>query len=344
MPKSYFELPQAGQREILDEAFSETGRSPSVIEKDIWLTLVLQLLFAMPGRKAMAFKGGTSLSKVHGVIKRFSEDVDVTVDYRALGCEHSIPELLQLSGGQRKKVSDALIAQVGRYTRETVLPYLAEQLKSYGCAAECQLSVSDDGESIHVHYPAMAADAKGYLRDHVLVEFGGRNIIDPNAVHVIQPDIAGMFDGIVFPKAEQVVVLSPARTFWEKVTLIHAQCNKPIAEGKDRISRHWYDLSRLLNHEVGAAAKNDLELLDDVIALKSVFFNSGTAHYGKCVSGELNLIPDGENFARLESDYYAMERSGMLNGHFYPLGGIMEDLAALQEHVNQLARNRKAVG
>ena len=86
MSKSYFDLPKAGQREILDEAFAETGRSPSVIEKDIWLTLVLQLLFAMPGRKAMAFKGGTSLSKVHGVIKRFSEDVDITVDYRGLGC------------------------------------------------------------------------------------------------------------------------------------------------------------------------------------------------------------------------------------------------------------------
>ncbi len=344
MPKSYFELPQAGQREILDEAFSETGNSPSVIEKDVWLTLILQLLFDMPGRKAMAFKGGTSLSKVHGVIKRFSEDLDITLDYRGLGCEHSIPELLQLSGGKRRKVSDALIAEVGRYTREVVVPYLEGELSKYGCAAECKLAVSDDGESIHVYYPAMAADAKGYLRDHVLVEFGGRNIIDPNAVHTIQPDIAGMFEGVAFPKADGVVVLSPARTFWEKVTLIHAQCNKPIAEGKDRISRHWYDLSRLLNHEVGNAAKNDLELLDDVIALKSVFYNSGTAHYGKCVSGELNLIPDGENFDRLESDYYAMERSGMLNGHFYPLGGIMNDLAALQEHVNQLALNRVAAG
>lgn len=341
MPRSYFELPQSGQREILDEAFSETGRSPSVIEKDIWLTLVLQLLFAMPERKPMAFKGGTSLSKVHGVIERFSEDVDITVDFRGLGCNQSIPELLQLSGGKRRKVSDALLAEVGRYTRDAVLPYLSEQLQRYGCASECQLSVSDDGESIHVHYPAMAADAKGYLRNHVLVEFGGRNIIDPNAVHSIQPDIAGMFAEITFPNAEQVVVLSPARTFWEKVTLIHAQCNKPIAEGKDRISRHWYDLSRLLQHEVGAAAKNDLELLDDVIALKSVFYNSSTAHYGKCVSGELNLIPDAENFARLESDYYEMERSGMLNGHSYPLGSIMEDLAALQDHVNQLALKRK---
>jgi len=201
--------------------------------------------------------------------------------------------------------------------------------------------VSDDGESVHIYYPAVAADAKGYLRDHVLVEFGGRNIIDPNAVHTIQPDIAGMFETISFPKAEGVVVLSPARTFWEKVTLIHAQCHKPIPEGKDRISRHWYDLAMLLQHEVGAEAKNDLGLLEDVIALKSVFYNSGTANYGQCIAGEMNLIPGNENFARLEDDYYAMERSGMLNGHFYPLGGIMSDLTALQDHVNQLVLGRQ---
>ncbi|WP_423814697.1 nucleotidyl transferase AbiEii/AbiGii toxin family protein [Pseudomonas viridiflava] len=70
--------------------------------------------------------------------------------------------------------------------------------------------------------------------------------MDPNAVHSIQPDIAELFEGVAFPKTEKVVVLSPTKTFWEKATLIHVQCNKPISEGKDRISRHWYDLAMLL--------------------------------------------------------------------------------------------------
>lgn len=38
----------------------------------------------MPDRLPMAFKGGTSLSKVFGAIARFSEDVDITLDYRGL--------------------------------------------------------------------------------------------------------------------------------------------------------------------------------------------------------------------------------------------------------------------
>lgn len=338
MPKSYFELPEAGQREVIEEAFIQTGRSPNVIEKDIWLTLVLKLLFGMPGRKSMAFKGGTSLSKVHGVIKRFSEDVDITVDFRELGCQYSVPQLRELSGNKRKQESEALINAVSIYIRDTLCPYLNNELKNYGCASECVVSLSDDGESILVHYPTRASDTQGYLRDHVLVEFGGRNIIDPNEAHCIQPDIAELFEGIVFPRAENVVVLSPARTFWEKVTLIHAQCNKTIPAGKERVSRHWYDLAMLLQHQVGQTAKNDLELLKDVVALKSVFYNSATAYYDRCVSGELNLIPDQENLRLLSADYDAMGRSGMLNGHVYSMENIMADLQAFQTHVNELTR------
>ena len=335
MPTSYFELNPASQYELLSEGYTLTGMAPAVIEKDIWLTLVLQCLFSMPNRKAMAFKGGTSLSKVYGVIKRFSEDVDITVDYRELGCEQSLPDLLELSNRQRRLVSDSLILEVGRYVSKVVLPYLNRQFAEYGCARECHMTLSEDGESIQVHYPSRA-EAGGYLRDHILIEFGGRNIIDPNSAHTIRPDVADRFSSIQFPQAEQVVVLSPARTFWEKVTLIHAQCNKPIAEGRERVSRHWYDLAMLLQHQAGHDAKNDMALLRDVIQLKSVFFNSGTCHYDRCLNGNLNLIPDDGNFYRIEDDYYAMLNSGMMNGHDYPLGQIMQDLTDLQNHVNQL--------
>lgn len=335
MPTSYFELNPAAQTELLNEAFTATGISPMVVEKDIWLTLVLQTLFSMPNRKAMAFKGGTSLSKVYGIIKRFSEDVDITVDFRELGCDQSLPDLLRLTKGQRRRVSDTLIQEVSVYVRNFVLPFLKRQLADIDCAKDCEISLSEDGESIQVRYPTRAGTGE-YLRDHVLIEFGGRNIIDPNASHSIRPDIADHFQSVLFPHAEQVVVLSPARTFWEKVTLIHAQCNKPIAEGKDRISRHWYDLAMLLQHPEGAAAKQDIALLRDVVQLKSVFYNSGTAHYDRCLNGNLNLIPSDQNFSRLEDDYYAMLNSGMMNGHFYPLGQIMQDLSDLQDQVNQM--------
>lgn len=286
----------------------------------------------------MAFKGGTSLSKVYSLIKRFSEDVDVTIDYRELGCELPASELKELSSRKRSQLGDQLKAAAVQYVQETVHPYLQEQLKLIGGGEACEVVIrGEGGEELHVLYPSCVPNESGYMREYVKLEFGGRNLINPNAIHTIQPDIVEHFLDIMFPIAEGVVVLAPERTFWEKVTLIHAQCHKPIAPGKDRVSRHWYDLAMLAQHEIGKRAVADLGLLADVIDLKSTFYKSGTTNYEKCLEGELQLIPDAENLEKLREDYQAMQDAGMLNGHDFPLESIMSVLQELQDTVNQLA-------
>jgi hypothetical protein len=82
MADTFLRLPLREQAEILNGLAPELGRAAVVLEKDVWVCWVLQQLFQMPGRLPMAFKGGTSLSKVFDAINRFSEDVDVTLDYR----------------------------------------------------------------------------------------------------------------------------------------------------------------------------------------------------------------------------------------------------------------------
>jgi len=81
--QAFLDLAAEEQKEILQTVSPQLARSTSVLEKDIWVCWALQALFSMPGAHPMAFKGGTSLSKVYGVIDRFSEDVDITLDYRA---------------------------------------------------------------------------------------------------------------------------------------------------------------------------------------------------------------------------------------------------------------------
>ena len=83
MAEPFLSLGAAERADILRTAAARSGRSPVILEKDIWICWVLQALFSMPDPHPMAFKGGRSLSKVFGVIDRFSEDVDVTLDYRA---------------------------------------------------------------------------------------------------------------------------------------------------------------------------------------------------------------------------------------------------------------------
>lgn len=78
MSNNFFNLPQEEQSALIKQAGDQLDISDMIIEKDLWLCWVLEKIFALP--VLMAFKGGTSLSKVFGLIKRFSEDCDVTID------------------------------------------------------------------------------------------------------------------------------------------------------------------------------------------------------------------------------------------------------------------------
>ena len=56
--------------------------SPAVVEKDFWVCWTLNRLFQSPAMaQKILFKGGTSLSKVFGLIERFSEDVDLVLNW-----------------------------------------------------------------------------------------------------------------------------------------------------------------------------------------------------------------------------------------------------------------------
>lgn len=73
MPESFLSLDAHEQSQIYRALAPQLARSPVVLEKDVWVCWVLQTLFTLPGRLPMAFKGGTSLSKIFGAIARFSE-------------------------------------------------------------------------------------------------------------------------------------------------------------------------------------------------------------------------------------------------------------------------------
>ena len=53
---------------------------PQAVEKDLWVTIILQLVYTLPFADKIVFKGGTSLSKVFGKIDIFSEDIDLALD------------------------------------------------------------------------------------------------------------------------------------------------------------------------------------------------------------------------------------------------------------------------
>lgn len=334
MSKIFLQLPRDEQSKILRALGPALSRAPSVLEKDVWVCWVLQHLFVMPGRLPMAFKGGTSLSKVFNAIARFSEDVDITLDYRGLDPSFD-PFAEGVSKNQLKKFSEALKDYVRAHAQDVVAPYFRGALVEQFGAHACTVEVSEDGEQLRVHY-ATALESKGdYVGNSVLVEFGGRNVTEPNEDHDVRPDIAGHLAELDFPVA-QVSVLSPARTFWEKATLMHVECQRgEFRANTERLSRHWYDLAMLADCEIGALALGDRNLLADVVKHKKVFYNAGYANYDACLAGQLRLLPDTVVLTALHDDFRRMVDAGMFIGAPPSFDHIVERLRALEATINR---------
>ncbi|MPQ69338.1 hypothetical protein [Pseudomonas sp. MWU12-2323] len=89
-------------------------------------------------------------------------------------------------------------------------------------------------------------------------------------------------------------------------------------------------------HECGDRTQADLGLLADVIDPKSVFYKSGTTYYERCLSGELNLMPDAASQILLSKDYEYMQEAGMLNGHQLPMAEILAEIEGMQRKINSL--------
>lgn len=132
-----------------------------------------------------------------------------------------------------------------------------------------------------------------------------------------------------------VTVLSTERTFWEKATLIHVECHRTeFRSNTDRLSRHWYDLAKLADLKCGKQAVANIELLRDVLRHKKVFYESSTANYDACLTGQFRLSPPTGALAGLREDFGKMIDAGMFVGEGPCFDEIMDRLTLLEQALN----------
>ena len=335
MPKLFTHLTVKDQTAIIrDYCSTRPDKDLPIVEKDVWVCWVLKQLFEMPNKLEMAFKGGTSLSKVFNIIDRFSEDIDITLDYRQfdvvkqlnLAEGQTAPE--HLGSAQRRRVDAALKAEVKSYANDVVAPFLKAQAAALPRAELFEIEVSEDGETIKFTFPSVLnKDSKNYMLEYVLIEFGGRNIINLASENAYR-------DLLEFPSS-MVMVLAPQRTFWEKATLIHVECHRGVRESAKRLSRHWFDLMALSNHAIGQGAISDVTLLNDVVALKKIFFNASYANYEKCLVGDFMLVPDQQGLDQLKLDFTNMMDFNFINDRTVSFDQIIQSAHDTQALINQ---------
>lgn len=338
MPEPFLQLHRADRAEILNTASARIGRTAEVLEKDIWVCWALHELFMMPDRPEMVFKGGTSLSKAYSVIKRFSEDIDITIDYKEVESEID-PFAEATSRAKIDRFRGEAQEYVSQFARHRLLPYFEGRLShAYRDEPVSVMLEGEEEEKLLIHYPSALNTAAGYIERRILIELGARNLTEPNQTHEIHCDITldGQIAELQFPTAT-VPVLAAERTFWEKVTLAHAEVKRAYVDarpGRQNYSRHWYDLAMLYESGIAQQATYNRELLEDVIRVKSKLFRVGGVDYTECVEGKVQLVPESKLLQALGKDYQQMIASAMFYEPPPSFDALMAKVDELQRHIN----------
>jgi len=343
---TFLSAPPTDRRDAFLGAARRLGTAEQNIEKDFWVCWTLDALFngAQAGGPRLLFKGGTSLSKAFGLIARFSEDIDITIFRDDLGQSASATELEALSGKKRRARLDAIKAasqaHVAGPLREELAGHLDDALGAAGLprqGAQVELDSEDpDQQSLLVRYPQVTAAAEGYIRPAVKIEAGAKSALDPNRATTIRPYIADDVVGMDLDVANVITVV-PERTFWDKVVILHGlrqwfEMRGTLRAGGQRVSRHYYDLYRLLESDAGRRAANDGDLALDCVGHARMFFNSHDLHLETAAPGSFTLSPSHKMATELARDYAAM--AGMIFGEVPAFEAVLARIARFEREVN----------
>ena len=336
MPEtSFFALTVTDQKQILGNAEMGSGRRPDILEKDVWVVLTLQALLNAAFGGNLTFKGGTSLSKAYGVIRRFSEDLDITYDIRALAPDlvGENEDSLPATPSQAGKWADKIRGRLNEWVQDVAAPTVEAELSRVSASVQ----VRTDSEKVYIAYQPLF-EGYDYVKPEVLVEFGGRATGEPRERRTVVCDAEDFVPGVVFPSASPFVML-PKRTFWEKATAMHVICEQRKIKG-ERLSRHWHDLVRLDDAGYAETALADRGLAESVALHKSAFYREKDADgswvdYKAAVSGSLRLTPDVGARGALADDYQRMVDAGMLDDDAESFPELMARCADIEARANR---------
>ncbi len=312
----------------------ETNLPEAMIEKDFWVCWALDYLFHdCTWADNLAFKGGTSLSKCFKLIQRFSEDIDIILDWRVLGYKENEPWNERSRTKQDKFNRDAN-ARTEAFLVNKFLPQLKADF-SHLLKNEFSLYIDcDDPQTVCFAYPRIFSEDA--LISVVRLEIGALAAWTPVQNVQVESYAAQRYSSIFKTQSTQIRTVSPERTFWEKATILHKEAFRNNGVIPPRYSRHYYDLYCMDKSFVKERAFADMELLERVVCFKDRFYHTGSAHYDLARPGTMQLMPPADALPKLKKDYTHMKN--MIFGTQPGFQEIMNCIQALEQKINRTAR------
>lgn len=324
-------IPARDREALFRNTAAKMGMSEAIIEKDFWVCYMLDYLFHHCAWKDnLAFKGGTSLSKVYGLIERFSEDIDLILDWRILG--YGIHEPWEERSNTKQDIFNKEANRRAEvFLRDTFLPAIITDLNAeLGNNIKCFID-ENDPQTVKIAYPNSFSDMS--ILQEIRLEIGALAAWTPVKIADIAPYAAQVYGRLFKQPSTKILTVLPERTFWEKVTILHREAfrteNSPFPT---RYSRHYYDLYRMMQTEVKNNALADDDLLMRVVNFKDKFYRCPWARYDLAKRGTMRLMPPEYNINKLRDDYEHMQN--MLFGVKPSFDKIMDGIAKMEAEIN----------
>ncbi|MBQ3709807.1 MAG: nucleotidyl transferase AbiEii/AbiGii toxin family protein [Bacteroidales bacterium] len=332
---NYIQLNDVQKQAVLIQCKNVMGLPEQAVEKDYWVTVMLQLIFDSELGEHIIFKGGTSLSKNGNLIERFSEDIDLTVNYEYFG----------LNDEPTKKQLKKLRKSSSLFVREALAGVITSQIERYGLKDQLTITVEPDGEGdntypeprhIYVQYQSVLPTFLDYIKPMIVLEVGARSLMEPsvelkvssiieNALPLINTDVV----------QTKVTTAAPQKTFLEKAFLLH----ELFSVEHDRLpanrrSRHLYDLNRMMDRDFAVAAVRDDALWEHIRHHRERFTSILGVDYSGDIRNRICLVPPERHIDDWRKDYQYMCDS-MIYGEKPTFAELIDSMRELERRFRE---------
>lgn len=328
------------RRLMLQEVAREYNINWKSVEKDWWVTMVLKAMFHTSFAPYLLFKGGTSLSKGWHIIHRFSEDIDISFDrkwflehgYNYAYCENK-SQRERLRKKSREIITTEFVEELRNQLTDNGLSDFAVDAVTTHPTKDGKVLIDSDKDPtvIQVEYKSIVTTESGfdYVLPIVKVEISCLSMSEPFSLRTISSLIYDKFPDEDNESLFSVNTVSPERTFLEKAFLLNEEFQKKTPRTR-RMSRHYYDLEKLMNTEYGKMALQNIALYNRIIDHRRKYNTLHYMDYELDRRENISILPPTELLHAFEKDYAEMKEN-MVFKDTLPFDELLRRIAELQE-------------
>ncbi|WP_203296583.1 nucleotidyl transferase AbiEii/AbiGii toxin family protein [Luteirhabdus pelagi] len=325
----FINLTNEQKTRIFTQAGVRANLPAFAVEKDWWVTEMLRIVFSLPYAEAFVFKGGTSLSKGYDLINRFSEDIDLAIDRAYFNMEGDLSrsQIKKLRKKSAKFISTELLTDITEAIEKSKLSISSIGIEPFEDS-------DTDPLQIYITYEPLTKKSE-YIEPRVLLEISCRSLREPCEDVPIQSIVDREFESADFANPTfNVRTVEPQRTFLEKIFLLHEEWQKQNIR-IDRLSRHLYDLEKLMDTDHADKALENGKLFYHIAEHRSAFSPLRGIDYNNHKPSLIQIVPPDKVIADYENDYDVM-RENMFVGESKTWDAMLKRLTQLQKRIRGL--------